>query len=175
MTTPLDIQGVGCIPFFAQALLFGVITDRAITLLAVFSVVGMALGAMGLLRVKVTKRSAVLKGVLARRYGSQVLRVYAGSVPAGVIDHEAAFDIAIHGEEGDAMSAPVFSTEEECSVSVAVKRSLPDMASPNLFKLRVESCLLMLSQIAHKMLLKVQMDRRVEYTTFRPSINRWDK
>lgn len=89
-------------------------------------VVGMAVGAVGFLRVDVSAGSGIAQRVLSRGYAIQMGRVDTRPPAASVVDNVPLGDFAVHREPADTVCEPITATQMKGTVTVSVERALPN-------------------------------------------------
>ncbi len=135
-------QRVFCAPLCTQPPMLCFLTGRAGPLRTSLgrecSIEQMPSQAMRLGCIHRSRTVRVFKRILAGCNDGQVVRIDASSISASV-PNKSVPDNPVFGEVADTMSAPVYSTEVECSVAIPIKWTLPNMAFSEKFPLRVKA------------------------------------
>lgn len=116
-------------PFFAKSFFLFFIANRAISLVAILSVKGVSILAMGFSSIKRTNAARVVERVFSRGHQSQVRRVHAVSMTAKMVNEQTVRYRTDSHKICDTMSAPVSLFEVKTSIPVFVQRRLPKIAT----------------------------------------------
>ena len=158
-------------PFRAKSFaLFG-LANRAISLIAVFSIVFMAILAVRFLRVNVPYRSRVFARVLARCKRFDVLWIDACPISADMVCDHAVWNWSSTKEHGDSSRPSRRSSKGYGAVTIAILRSLPFMAVSYLDPFRIEARDFFLCWRSHSNITyMVSLDHKVITDTYRGSM-----
>lgn len=115
----------------AYALHLAAVCDRLVISVAAFAV--------GLLAIDVPLRSRVFHAVFFCRYDLKVLRVYAVTISAYVIDHKAFWNFSFRSVVANPVRPPACAAKKECSVAILVQRGCPKPAVASHGVLAIES------------------------------------
>lgn len=135
----LNLKDALGLPLVSQSFRLRLFALGAVTLASVVAVVKMSQRTVRLLRVDVAGRCRISFRVFRRCDGVQVLRVHAGSVSTGMVDHEAVWYRPVRHPHRYAMSLPAGPAKCKHAVSVLVLVPDPQQAIARLLGLALET------------------------------------
>lgn len=139
MAVHLDLKRIFSGPFGAEPLLLRRFADRAIPLLSVLPVIGVAIRTMRLAGVDSRYGLAVNKDVLCLSNALKMVWVNAVPVPTLVINNKVIADLPVLGIPRYTMGSSVLSSKEKSPVSVLIEGANPETTFGSRVNLRLGS------------------------------------
>lgn len=139
MVSALTPHSISRVPLLTKTLLFLRITYGAVAYASVLPIKFVAKFAVSFLGVYCSNASGVFERIFSNSDSSQVRRIDAVSISTSMINDQSIRDIANMDVVGHPMGTPGFSSKKESSVSVFIKRTLPQMTITPFLPLGIKS------------------------------------
>lgn len=129
MAVHLNLKSVFCPPLGSEPFGFLTLTDRAIPLLAINPIKGVAVLAVRFLGVQIGYAGAIPDSVISDTQKVEMLRVDAGRVPARVVYNHSIRNLTMKHVPRNTVGASVFPSKIKAAVSVFVQSVRPVVTS----------------------------------------------